>query len=132
MNISPRCRVVIDNDWAGDPDGLVALAHHLLSPANEVVAITGSLTNPMFGPPAGQAEAGIALARELTERLDAGQLELGAGSDDVFDETGRISAASRLIIDAATDASELPLVVVCGGSLTPASRMPSRWHPRSR
>ena len=27
-----RCRVVLDNDWAGDPDGLVALAHHLLSP----------------------------------------------------------------------------------------------------
>jgi purine nucleosidase len=118
MHISARCRVVIDNDWAGDPDGLVALAHHLLSPANEVVAITGSLTNPMFGPPAGQAEAGIALAGALAERLGAGGFEFGAGSDEGFNGAGRASAASQLIIDAASGTAELPLVVVCAGPLT--------------
>ena len=37
MTPAVRCRVVLDNDWSGDPDGLVALAHHLLSPANRVV-----------------------------------------------------------------------------------------------
>jgi hypothetical protein len=34
LRIARRCRVVVDNDWAGDPDGLVALAHHLLSPGH--------------------------------------------------------------------------------------------------
>jgi hypothetical protein len=29
--VSPHCRVIVDNDDQGDPDGLVALAHHLLS-----------------------------------------------------------------------------------------------------
>jgi purine nucleosidase len=27
----PRMRVVSDNDYSGDPDGLVQLAHHALS-----------------------------------------------------------------------------------------------------
>lgn len=57
--IAPRCRVIIDNDWAGDPDGLVALAHHAVSPANRIVAVTSSLTNPMFGPPAGMAHEAL-------------------------------------------------------------------------
>ena len=29
----PLARVIVDNDFAGDPDGLVALAHQLLAPA---------------------------------------------------------------------------------------------------
>jgi hypothetical protein len=50
LRLAEQCRVVVDNDWAGDPDGLVALAHHLLSPTNRVVAVTGSFLNPAFGP----------------------------------------------------------------------------------
>lgn len=30
---APRMRVIIDNDFSGDPDGLFQLAHHLLSPS---------------------------------------------------------------------------------------------------
>ena len=47
--IAVRCRVIVDNDWAGDPDGLVGLAHHLLSPSNRVDLITSSFLAPMFG-----------------------------------------------------------------------------------
>jgi purine nucleosidase len=47
IRIEKRCRVILDNDWAGDPDGLIGLAHHALSPANEIIAITSSLTNPI-------------------------------------------------------------------------------------
>jgi len=32
MTIGARARVIIDNDFAGDPDGLFQLAHHVLSP----------------------------------------------------------------------------------------------------
>jgi hypothetical protein len=27
LPVSPHCRVIVDNDYQGDPDGLVALAH---------------------------------------------------------------------------------------------------------
>jgi hypothetical protein len=36
------CRVIVDNDFAGDPDGLVALAHQLLSPKARTVLVTTS------------------------------------------------------------------------------------------
>ena len=35
-------RVIIDNDFAGDPDGLVALAHQLLNARTRVTLITSS------------------------------------------------------------------------------------------
>ena len=38
----PRFRVISDNDYAGDPDGLFQLAHHLLSPSVEMRAVIGS------------------------------------------------------------------------------------------
>ncbi|HEU5484006.1 MAG TPA: hypothetical protein VFU98_03795, partial [Microlunatus sp.] len=37
-----RFRVISDDDYAGDPDGLFQLAHHLLSPSVQVRAVTGS------------------------------------------------------------------------------------------
>src|SRR4051794_34284004 len=40
--IKPRIRVIIDNDFSGDPDGLFQLAHQVLSPSVEVKAIIGS------------------------------------------------------------------------------------------
>lgn len=40
--VSPRMRIIIDNDFSGDPDGLFQLAHHLLSPSVEIRGIIGS------------------------------------------------------------------------------------------
>ena len=40
--VTPRMRVIIDNDFSGDPDGLFQLAHHLLSPSVEIRGIIGS------------------------------------------------------------------------------------------
>src|SRR5690349_1564649 len=39
---TPRIRLILDNDYAGDPDGLFQLAHHLLSPTGEVRLVIGS------------------------------------------------------------------------------------------
>ncbi|MET0729471.1 MAG: nucleoside hydrolase, partial [Acidimicrobiales bacterium] len=39
--IKPRVRVILDNDYAGDPDGLVELAHHLLSPGVDIRFVIG-------------------------------------------------------------------------------------------
>ena len=37
--VKPRPRVICDNDLGGDPDGLVQLAHHLLSPSVDLCAV---------------------------------------------------------------------------------------------
>jgi hypothetical protein len=119
LRIAERCRVVVDNDWAGDPDGLVALAHHLLSPANRVVAVTGSRNSPVFGPPAGTAAAGARLAEELVE-LVAGPHRpvVVAGCDVPIGGGDTASAAAEVIVAEARRDDPLPLFLVCGGPLT--------------
>ncbi|BEL06151.1 hypothetical protein Q0Z83_043420 [Actinoplanes sichuanensis] len=123
--IARRSRVVIDNDWAGDPDGLVALAHHLLSPGHRVEAVTSSLLSPDFGPPAGGAAAGGAaagasLAGRLIDLIGGHDgLRVHAGPDTPAGREEReLSAAAEAIIDAARRTDPLPLVVACGGPLT--------------
>ncbi|MEU2349183.1 nucleoside hydrolase [Modestobacter sp. NPDC049651] len=118
LRIRPRCRVVVDNDWAGDPDGLVALAHHLLSPANRVEAVTSSQLNPVFGPPAGTAAAGARLARELVALVGGPQPVVAAGCDVPIGDGDTTSAAADAIVAEARRDDPLPLFVVCGGPLT--------------
>src|SRR5690349_17622492 len=47
--VKPRMRVIIDNDFGGDPDGLFQLVHHLLSPSVEIRGIIGSHLRPGDG-----------------------------------------------------------------------------------
>lgn len=82
----------------------MALAHHLLSPANRVVAVTSTGLDPRFGSPRSTPPDGAAVAHELVELL---------GLDvPVHGEGGRV------IVDAAHADDDLPLYVVCGGPLT--------------
>lgn len=119
LRIAERCRVVVDNDWAGDPDGLVALAHHLLSSANRVVAVTGSQNSPVFGPPEGTAAAAAALAQELVDLVDGPHWPVvAAGCDVPVGEGDTSSAAADLIVAEARRDDPLPLFLVCGGPLT--------------
>jgi purine nucleosidase len=121
INVEPRCRIILDNDWAGDPDGLIGLAHHALSPANEIIGVTSSLTNPMFGPPEGMAQEGALLAEELLRVLKLPELAtVYAGSDTPFTGQRRNTAASRVIIDAVRTGAvgAMPLILVCAGPLT--------------
>lgn len=117
--IATAGRMVVDNDWGGDPDGLVALAHHLLSPSDDVVGVTSSFLNPMFGPSAGTAARGVELAVELLARVGQAAVPVAGGADAAFDGSPRETAAARLIVDAASSASpDAKLTVVCGGPLT--------------
>ena len=118
MRLAEQCRVVVDNDWAGDPDGLVALAHHLLSPTNRVVAVTSSFLNPVFGPLGSTAERGTALARELVDLIGGPAPLLATGAEEPFTPGGLGSPASAAIVAEARHDDELPLVVVCAGPLT--------------
>ncbi|GAA3796028.1 nucleoside hydrolase [Cellulomonas soli] len=119
LRVATRCRVVVDNDFAGDPDGLVALAHHLLSPGHRVDAVTSSRLSPVFGPPAGGAAAGAAYAAELVDLVGgAARPVVAAGGDVPFEETQGLSAAAALIVEQGRRDDPLPLVLVCGGPLT--------------
>jgi hypothetical protein len=42
IDLPQRFRIITDNDYAGDPDGLMQLAHHLLSPSVEIRGIISS------------------------------------------------------------------------------------------
>jgi purine nucleosidase len=119
LRLAVQSRVVVDNDWSGDPDGLVALAHHLLSPTNRVDAVTSSFLNPVFGSPESRASDGAALARELVDLLGLPDPPaVHAGSDGPFGEGGTRSAAADAIVAEARRDDPLPLFLVCGGPLT--------------
>lgn len=114
-------RVIVDNDFAGDPDGLIALAHQLLSPKARTVLVTGSALDAklagMAGVDAGRtAAAGCRLAQELIGRLKlASAPPVIAGAENF---SGGESAAARAIVAEALRDDPLPLIVTCGGPLT--------------
>jgi purine nucleosidase len=118
LPVAEHCRVIVDNDWSGDPDGLVALAHHVLSPANRVVAVTSSFLDPVFqAPPA--AAHGATLARELLGLIGGSVLPpVHAGSEILFGSGDATSPASDAIVAEARRDDALPLYLVCGGPLT--------------
>lgn len=114
----PSSRVIVDNDFAGDPDGLVALAHQLLSPKTQITLITSSALNSKFIEPrlAGHSAAsGAEIARELIRRSGAKASPVEVGSE-TFDLT--VTRAARAIVAEAMRDDPLPLYLTCGGPLT--------------
>jgi hypothetical protein len=113
----PLVRVIVDNDFAGDPDGLVALAHQLLAPTTRTVLVTTSALDAKLAglaglDPATTATAGARLAREMLRYFPAGvrpPVIAGDGAD---------AAAARAIVAEALRDDPLPLVLACGGPLT--------------
>lgn len=120
--VQPRMRVLIDNDLGGDPDGLFQLAHHLLSPSVEIRGIVAShLYEQGFGGP-GTSEYAKEKAMEVLKILKLETsipvyIDKNKALTDV--ETGIDGDGVQAIIKEAmrTD-TDLPLYVVCGGSLT--------------
>jgi hypothetical protein len=116
--VTPQVRVIVDNDFAGDPDGLLALAHHLLADAAVIRGITCTSIAMDDLPYAAGSPARDA-ARELMERL--GVAGPPAVSDDVqmpFAEVDGLTDGGRLILEESRRDDPLPLVIACGGPLT--------------
>lgn len=115
-------RVIIDNDFAGDPDGLVALAHQLLTPKTRTVLVTSSALDPKLAGsvPAGRsAAAGRDVALELIRRAGiSSPPPVAPGSETLNDDDPRPSAAARAIVAEAMRDDALPLYFTCGGPLT--------------
>ncbi|MDR0283818.1 MAG: nucleoside hydrolase [Propionibacteriaceae bacterium] len=120
---APFARVIVDNDFAGDPDDLYQLTHHLLSPEVDITGIICShlRAGDPFAPTDSMAAA-YAKATEVFSVLDLAdnhRLLKGAPQALVDRHTPIPSPGAQAIIDAALDTTAtLPLYVTCGGGLT--------------
>jgi len=116
-----RARVIIDNDFAGDPDGLFQLAHHVLCTSVEVVQVIASrVPDAMVAPGQDFIADGVAAANEVLE-LACSPLRAVPGSPTALghDETPRSSpTVETLIREAMRDDTGAPLYFAAGAGLT--------------
>ncbi len=134
VSAQERMRVVIDNDFAGDPDGLFALAQLVASPSVDVRAIIGSHLHAgenwtAKGKPSATTAADN--ARQLLEKMGcADRYAVVEGSNEPLADTLhpiRTAAADRIIAEAMQCTAKSPLYVLCGGGLT---EIASAWMMR--
>ena len=119
--IQPRLRVIADNDYSGDPDGLVELAHQLLSPSVDVRLVIGGQVASQGHEPASSVQASVEAAAEIAGLAARPDVQILAGADRGMASTESPShspAAEAIVEEAMRSDSDLPLVVTCGGSLT--------------
>jgi purine nucleosidase len=123
-NVKPRMRIIIDNDFGGDPDGLFQLVQHLLSPSVEIRGIIGShlRAGDPFDPSKESATNAKKKAEETLGIMNLSKTyNVTQGSNFALqnDSTAQPSDAAKLIIkEAMRDDTRLPLYVVCGAGLT--------------
>lgn len=125
--LQPRARLFVDNDHAGDPDGLWALAHLLLCPTVRTVAISSALLDPRLAAAAGvptqrtaalgQA-AVVALLQQLGSPGRTAWPPVLAGAEAPGPAHDADNAAAAALVDEALRDDALPLWVACGGPLT--------------
>lgn len=119
-----RVKVLIDNDFCGDPDGLFELVHHALSPTTDIVGIVGGHLNdgPGFTKRKDQATESVEKANALLEAMNLkGKYKVVPGAEKAMtsDDKAIDSEGARLIIDEAKKCTpQKPLYVVCGAALT--------------
>ena len=124
-----RLRVVVDNDFSGDPDGLVQLAHHALSPSVDLRLVIGSHLRPgdPFDPSGTTADTAAARAREVLELAGRADVTVLAGSNTGLNDRmapTRSAAVEALVAEAMRDDVDTRLYVCAGAGLT---EMASAW-----
>ena len=130
-----RQRLIIDNDFAGDPDGLVQMAHHLRSPSVDIRLIIGSHlhVDEAWVKTDRQATASAATARELLSVMGlAGTVPVIAGAEQAMptaNAPAEPTAAAKAIIAEAMRDDPLPLFYCAGAGLTDLA-MALRIEPR--
>jgi purine nucleosidase len=122
-SVKPRIRVIIDNDFGGDPDGLFQLVHHILSPSVEIKGIIGSqhYKGGFYGSP-GTATFACTQVKELLGTMQlAGKIPVyEGGASGLIDIKTPIESegAKAIVQEAMREDTKLPLYVVCGAGLT--------------
>lgn len=117
-------RVITDNDFSGDPDGLFQLVHLLLSPSVETRAIIGShlSVGDFIDASERQAENAAAKVKEVLKVMhltDSIPVLTGSNRAMPNDSTPVQSEAVNFIIKEAlrTDTKQ-PLYIICGAGLS--------------
>lgn len=119
-----RARVIIDNDFSGDPDDLYQLVHHLLSPTVDIRAVIGShlSEDDPFDPGPDTASHAVAVVRDVFARMgldSAERIVQGANHPLADRATPQPSAAvDAIIAEALRTDVDSPLFYVAGGGLT--------------
>lgn len=119
-----RLRLLIDNDFSGDPDDLFQLVHHLLTPHAEIRAVICShLRNgDPFDPSPRSANNARLVAADVFARMGAapGDLLVTGAENGLQDRTTPISseASERIIAEALREDTDQPLLYLAGGGLT--------------
>ncbi len=122
--LPPRYRVIVDNDFSGDPDDVFQLAHHALSPSVDIRLVVGShlSEDDPFDPGPDTASHAVLVAREVFSRLgltDHDRIVQGAQAAIPDATTPVDSPAARAIIaEALRDDTDMPLFYAAGGGLT--------------
>lgn len=119
-----KTKVVIDNDFCGDPDGLFQLTHQLLCKSCDIRAIVGGhlAPNAGFTSRTDQATESCEKANKVLELLGMkGQVKVVPGAESGLTSTEKPieSEGARVIVEEARKCTrEKPLYVLCGASLT--------------
>jgi len=122
--VVPRQRVIVDNDFSGDPDGLFQLAHHLASPSVVIPFVIGSHihTGDFLDSSTRQAENAAAKVRELyaAMRLERAPPVVPGRDAGLARQAppAPTEAARRIIAEALRTDTRLPLYYAAGAGLT--------------
>ena len=121
---APRTRVIVDNDFAGDPDDLFQLAHHLLVEGTEVrgVAVSRLREDDPWNRTGSSVRAGRERVEGLLGAMGVTGVGLHDGDDRGFDAHDGPTDASRFIVAEAMRDDDRPLYLVAGGSLGDVAR----------
>lgn len=119
----PRQRVICDNDFNGDPDGLFQLAHHLLCPSVTIPLIVGTHLRPNepWDPSPTPATDAADRVRELLAVMGMTSQPVLAGAEhNIASRAGwKPSPATAAIVrEAMRSDSKLPLYYCAGANLT--------------
>lgn len=119
-----KVKVIIDNDFCGDPDGLFQLVHQVMCKTCDVRAIVGGhlASNAGFTQRKDQATESAEIADNVLDLMGLkGRVKVVPGAETglTSTETPIESEGARVILEeAARCTPEHPLFVLCGASLT--------------
>lgn len=118
-------RVILDNDFAGDPDGLYALAHLAYSPSVDIRAIIGSHLHERENwaePGKASASSAVKYVNKVLSRIGKKRkYRILQGNEEALKDTAHflLSDATDVIIEEAKLCTpDAPLYYLCGGGLT--------------
>jgi inosine-uridine nucleoside N-ribohydrolase len=124
FSVTKKIRVIVDNDFSGDPDGLFQLVHLLLSPSLDTRAIIGShlSVKDFIDPSDKQGENAAKKAKEVLQLMHLNDsIPVFSGSNLAMQNDSlpvKNGAVDFIIKEALRTDTKLPLYILCGAGLT--------------